>query len=64
MKLVENLIYDRLIAIWGEKIDSGQFGGRKNHSVLLYLVQMVDFIMANLDKKRAVIVGLLDYSKG
>ena len=63
-KLVENLIYDLLIEQWGEKLDSGQFGGRHGYSVLLYLVKLVDFVMSNLDKKNtAVILGLCDFSK-
>ena len=45
-KLVENLIYDLLIEKWGDKLDSGQFGGRKGYSVLIYLVKMVDFILS------------------
>ena len=39
-KLVENLIYDRLIEHWGHKMDSGQCGGRKGYSVLIYLVKI------------------------
>ena len=30
-KLVENLIYDLLIKVFGDKIDSGQHGGRKKY---------------------------------
>lgn len=62
-KLAENLIYDLLMNIFGHKIDPGQHGGREKYSVLLYLVKLVDFIMANLDKKKAVIMALLDFSK-
>ena len=33
-KLVENLIYDLLIENFGDKLDTGQHGGKKKHSVL------------------------------
>ena len=62
-KLVENLIYDLLLEQFGDKIDTGQHGGRKKYSVLLYLIKMVDFVMSNLDKKKAVIMALIDFSK-
>ena len=62
-KLVENLIYDILMKHFGDKIDTGQHGGRKKYSVLLYMVKLVDFVMANLEKKKAVIMALIDLSK-
>ena len=62
-KLIENLIHDMLIDIFGDKIDPGQHGGRKKHSVLLYLVKLVDFVMSNLERKKAVMMALIDFSK-
>ena len=59
-KLSENIIYDLLISHWGNKIDSGQFGGRKGYSVTLYLIQLVDFILKNLEKSKFVILCLID----
>ena len=43
-KLVENIIYDLLIARWGEKIDGAQHGGRKGYSVTLYLIKSRDTV--------------------
>ena len=60
---MENIIYDLLMNNFGHKIDSGQHGGRKGYSVLLYLVKLVDFVMSNLDKKKPVIMALIDFSK-
>ena len=62
-KLVENIICDLLLREFGQKLDSGQFGGRPGYSVLLYLIKLVDFIMSNLDRKNAVIMALVDFSK-
>ena len=62
-KLIENIIYDLLLEQFGNKIDSSQFGGRKGYSVTLYLIKMVDFILKNLDKSKAIIVSLIDFSK-
>ena len=49
--------------MFGDKIDPGQHGGRQNYSVLLYLVKLVEFVMSNLDKKKAVMMALVDFSK-
>ena len=62
-KLIENIIYDLLMEQFGDKIDSGQFGGRKGYSVTLYLIKLVDFILANLDKSKAIQICLIDFSK-
>ena len=62
-KLVENIIYDLLISHWGNKIDAAQFGGRKGYSVTLYLIQLVDFILKNLEKSKLVILCLIDFAK-
>lgn len=62
-KLIENMVYDLLLEQWGHKIDSAQFGGRKGYSVTLYLIKLVDFILLNLDKSMAVLIGLIDFSK-
>ena len=48
---------------FGDKIDPSQHGGRQKYSVLLYMVKLVDFIMKNLDKKKAITMALIDYSK-
>ena len=61
-KVVENVIYDLLLQYWGHKIDSAQHGGRQGYSVLLYLIKLVDFILANLDKSKAVLLSLIDFS--
>ena len=42
---MENIIFDLLINEFGDKIDSSQHGGRKNYSVLLYMVKLVEFVM-------------------
>ena len=62
-KLVENLIFDLLMTKFGDKIDPSQHGGRQKYSVLLYMVKLVNFIMSNLDRKKAVTMALIDYSK-
>ena len=62
-KLIENIVYDLLIESWGDKIDSAQYGGRKGYSVTLYLIKLVDFILSNLDKSRAILLCLIDFSK-
>ena len=67
--------YENFIADWLEpflltKLDPGQFGGRKNNSIVHYLVLLLNFVITNTDKKdkskipRAVIIALCDYSKG
>ena len=62
-KLVENIVYDLLLKKWGDKIDPGQFGGRKGYSVLLYLIKLTDFILSNLDQSKAVLLALVDFAK-
>ena len=62
-KLVENIIYDLLLEHIGQKIDSSPFGGQKGYSVTLYLVKLVDFILKNLEKSKAIIMCLVDFSK-
>ena len=63
-KLCEkNIIYDLLLSHWGHKIDSAQYGGRAGYSVTLYLIKLVDFILSNLDKSKAIIMCLIDFSK-
>ena len=39
------------------------YGGRRRYSVMLYLIKMVDFILSNLDKSRAVLLSFVDFSK-
>ena len=46
-----------------DQIFTAQHGGRKGYSVLLYLVKLVDFILSNLEKSKAVLLSLIDFSK-
>ena len=50
------------------KLDKANFGGLKKHSIIHYLVLLLNFVITNLDKKdkipRAVILAFCDYSKG
>ena len=62
-KLIENIIYDLLLKEFGQKLDGAQFGGRRGYSVTLYLVQLVDFILTNLDNSKAIVLCLIDFSK-
>ena len=64
--------YENFIADWLEPylilLDQGQFGGRKKHSIVHYLVLLLHFIISNTDINdnisRAVVIALCDYSKG
>lgn len=62
-KVIENIVCDLLLECWGHKLDSGQFGGRKGYSVTLYLIKLVDFILTNLDKFKAILLSFTDFSK-
>ena len=50
------------------KLDPGQFGGLSKHSIVHYLILLINFILTNHDQKdkipRAIILALCDYSKG
>ena len=51
-----------------EKMDPGQMGGHKGRSITHYLITLFNFILGSLDSRdgvpRAVMVALIDYSKG
>ena len=61
--MIENVVCDLMIESWGHRLDSAQFGGRRGYSVTLYLIKLVDFILKNLDKPKAIMLAFIDYSK-
>ena len=64
----ENFIIDWLHPYVAPKLDKANFGGMEKHSIIHYLVLLLNFVITNLDKKdkipRAVILAFCDYSKG
>ena len=64
----ENFMVDWLEPYLLTKLDPGQFGGRKKHSIVHYLVLLLHFVISNTDINdnipRAVIIALCDYSNG
>ena len=50
-KVFEKFIVNWILDSIGTKIDPGQFGGLKGHSIAHYLIHIVNFILSNLDSR-------------
>ena len=64
-KLFESFVIDWLMEFVGDKLDWGQYGGIKGHSISHYLKEFTNFILYNQDMKnpRAVLAIMIDFSK-
>ena len=64
-KLFESFVIDWLMEFVGDKLDWGQYGGIKGHSISHYLIEFTNFILYNMDMKnpRAVLAMMIDFSK-
>ena len=64
----ENFLMEWLEPYVKKKMDPGQMGGIKGCSITHYLITLFDFILNRTDTRdsvpRAVVVALIDYSKG
>ena len=62
----ENFLADWLMPYIQKRIDPGQFGGLRGHSISHYLITLYNFILSHTDSSsipRAVMVALIDFSK-
>ena len=64
-KLCENLLGDFILPVINSLLDPGQCGGLKKSSISHYLVKLLDFAHATLDKRtpHAAVLGTEDLSK-
>ena len=64
-KVFEQLVIGWLLEYVSDKLDWGQYGGKKGSSISHYLIDFVNFILFNQDLKvpQAVVAVLIDYSK-
>ena len=64
-KVLESLIYDRLLPVVEPFLDPGQCGGLSRTSTSHYLVKLLDFIHTTVDKRtpHAAVLAALDLSK-
>ena len=64
-KVMEHFVVAWLLEIIGPKIDFRQYGGTKGNSISHYLIELINFILYNQDKKdpTAVLACLVDFSK-
>ena len=59
-KTFEQFIAEWLLNIVGNQIDPGQFGGLNGNSTTHYLIHLVNFILANLDKSApTAVLGII-----
>ena len=64
-KVMEHFVVMWLLEIIGDKIDFRQYGGTKGNSICHYLIELINFILYNQDKKEptSVLACLIDFSK-
>ena len=64
-KVYEGFLADWILAVIGSHLDPNQFGGLKGNAITHYLIQLVDFILKNLDSRQpvAIIAAIIDFSK-
>ena len=64
-KVMEHFVVAWILEIIGHKIDFRQYGGMKGNSISHYLIELINFILFNQDKKDPtdVIACLVDFSK-
>ena len=64
-KVMEHFVVSWLLEYIGPKIDFRQYGGTKGNSISHYLIELINFILYNQDKKdpTAVLACLVDFSK-
>ena len=64
-KVYEQFVMGWLLEYVSNKLDWGQYGGKKGSSISHYLIDFVNFILYNQDLKipQAVLAVLIDYSK-
>ena len=62
----ENLLAKWLMPFIEKRIDPGQFGWLKDHSIVHYMITLLNFILSSTDSSttpKAVMVALIDFSK-
>ena len=64
-KVTEHFVVQWLLKFIGKYIDFRQYGSMKGNSITHYIIEFVDFIMANQDNKSptAVLACMVDFSK-
>ena len=64
-KVYEQFVMEWLLKFVSNKLDWGQYGGKKGSSISHYLIDFVNFILFNQDLQipQAVLAVLVDYSK-
>ena len=64
-KVFEKFVIEWLIHYIGDRIDWRQYEGQKGSSIAHYLIELINFILYNLDLKErhAVLAVLIDFSK-
>ena len=64
-KVMEHFVVAWILEIIGHTIDFRQYGGIKGNSISHYLIELINFILFNQDKKdpTAVLACLVDFSK-
>ena len=62
----ENLLAKWLMPFIEKRIDPGEFGGLTDHSIVHYMITLLNFILSSTDSSttpKAVMVALIDFSK-
>ena len=64
-KVTEHFVVQWLLKFIGKHIDFRQYGGMKGNSITHYLIEFVNFILANQDKDSptAILACMVDFSK-
>ena len=64
-KVTEHLVVTWLLKFIGKHIDFRQYGGMKGNSITHYLIEFVNFILANQDNRSptAILACMVDFSK-
>ena len=64
-KVTEHFVVMWLLKFIGDKIDFRQYGGMKGNSITHYLIEFVNFILANQDSRSptAILACMIDFSK-
>ena len=64
-KIMEQFVMEWLLFYIGDKIDWRQYGGQKGSSIAHYLIEFINFILANQDDDApiAIIACMIDFAK-
>ena len=64
-KVTEHFVVHWLLEFIGDRIDFRQYGGMKGNSITHYLIEFVNFILANQDSRSptAILACMVDFSK-